>query len=171
MLSFWSSDFCVISAKRKIKQLWVISMFASRPAAVQVTLPFVRVPRSGIKGKNSSLEICWKMDTPTQRVCLSAWNIMLCRPGHPCNVTSELLWLCLAPYWYTVWPVLGDFQVVEALKVLWLPLRRAQGSWTLQLPSHELPMADPRVTPEHMLEGGEWKAHLPPQRRGFRQQE
>lgn len=46
---------CDLCQEKKTKQLSVISVFTLKQAAIQVTLPFVRVPRSSIKGKNPNI--------------------------------------------------------------------------------------------------------------------
>lgn len=44
---------CDLCQEKKTKQLSVISVFALKQAAIQVTLPFVRVPGSSIKDKKN----------------------------------------------------------------------------------------------------------------------
>lgn len=46
---------CDLCQEKKTKQLSVISVFALKQAAIQVTLPFVRVPGSSIKDKKNPI--------------------------------------------------------------------------------------------------------------------
>lgn len=52
---------CDLCQEKKTKQLSVIYLFVLKQATIQVTLPFVSVPKSSVKGKKNPFEICWKI--------------------------------------------------------------------------------------------------------------
>lgn len=131
---------CDPCQEKKTKQLSVIS-------AVEVTLPFVRVPRSGIKGKTPHLRSAgrWTLEhemfafQPEVSCCADQETCAMsplgsCDSVLPLSGTwCDLSWGTFKQWWH--WET----------RSFPFPHCRAQGSSTLQLPSHPLPSADPQI--------------------------